>query len=287
MSLLRYLLGKPDFWRRFMLERATEPLHLNVLSVLVAGLGSTRAKIIFDVLVRQQHAYGILRAADEAASRKLPGVTVVELGVGGGAGLMNLCELAERISRLTNVRISVVGFDTGVGMPPPKDFRDHPELYQTGWFPMNREKLTANLPPFARVILGDIAETIPQFVQSLSPESPIGFVTLDVDYYSSSIEALKLLLGRANCYLPVVPMYVDDICLPSHNPACGELLAMREFNELHRHRFISFDKFLPNSRVFKHAEWLLHMYNVQIFDHPERNCLERDDPIVVAPNPYL
>jgi hypothetical protein len=30
--------------------------------------------------------------------------------------------------------VSVVGFDSGVGMPPPLDYRDHPDLYQQGTF---------------------------------------------------------------------------------------------------------------------------------------------------------
>jgi hypothetical protein len=284
--MLRYLMGKPDFWRRLLLERATEPLHLNALSLLIAVVGSTRAKILFDVLPRQQHAYGILRAADEAAARGLPGVTVVELGVGGGAGLMNLCELARRIAKLTGIEISVVGFDTGVGMPPPQDYRDHPELYQSGWFPMDQQKLKAGLPGFGRLILGPVEETVPRFLEELSVRSPIGFVTLDVDYYSSSVHALKLLLGRADGYLPVFPMYVDDIAMATHNPACGELLALQEFNAANRNRIVVFHDQLLHARVFKHAEWLSHMYNVHVLDHPERNLLDRDAPIKVLPNPY-
>jgi hypothetical protein len=287
MSLLRHLLTQPRFWRRLLLERATEPLHLNLLSLLAAAFGTTRAKVLFDVLVRQQHAYAMLWAADAAASRKLRGITIVELGVGAGAGLMNLCELAERMSKLTGVEINVVGFDTGAGMPAPRDYRDHPELYQRGWFPMDQDKLVARLPPFARLILGDIEETVPRFVEGLSPSAPIGFVSLDVDYYSSSCDALKVLLGRADCYLPVVPMYVDDISLPSHNPACGELLALRDFNEAYKNRFIAFHDQLYHSRVFKHAEWLSHMYNVHVLDHPERNVLERGAKVGVLPNPYL
>lgn len=287
MKLLRYLASKPHFWRRLLLERATEPLHLNALSLLIALLGSTRAKILFDVLPRQQHAYGLLRAADHAAARRLPGVTIVELGVGGGAGLMNLCELAGRISKLTGIEISVVGFDTGSGMPPPRDYRDHPELYQSGWYPMDQQLLVSSLPSYGRLILGPVEETVPRFLESLSPRAPIGFLTLDVDYYSSASHALKVLLGPAECYLPVLPMYVDDIALATHNPACGELLALQEFTAANSKRIVAFHDQLLHSRVFKHAEWLSHMYNVHVLDHPERNTLDRGGPVEVLPNPYL
>jgi hypothetical protein len=287
MRLLFSLLKRKDIWRRLMLERLTEPLHLNVASVLVALIGTTRAKILFDTLVRQQHAYGILTAADEARKRQLSAVTVAELGVGSGTGLLNLCELAARISRVTGVRVHVVGFDTGRGMPPPRDFRDHPELYQARWFPMDAAQLAARLPDFAQLVLGDAADTVARFAASLDPAAPLGFATLDVDYYSSATGALQLLLGDADRYLPVVPLYVDDVALWSHNPACGELLAIREFNRRHAHRTIALDTFLPHRRIFKHAEWLSHMYNLHVLDHPERNALDRGTKPHHVDNSYL
>jgi len=287
MRLLLSLLKRRDIWRRLLLERFTEPLHLNVLSGFIALCGTTRARILFDTLVRQQHAYGLLVAAEEARRRNLSAVTVVELGVGSGTGLLNLCELATRISRVTKVRIQVVGFDTGGGMPPPCDFRDHPELYQEGWFPMDAERLSAQLPDFARLILGNVRDTVGQFVRELEPASPLGFATLDVDYYSSAVDAMGLFLGNADCYLPVVPVYVDDISLWTHNPACGELLAIREFNKQHDHRTIAVDTFLPHRRIFKHAEWLTHMYNLHVLDHPERNRLTPPETVLQVQNPYL
>ena len=66
MGLLVSLLKRRDIIERIVIERLTEPLHLNVFSALVAVFGSTRAKIKFDLLVRQQHAFGLLHAADAA-----------------------------------------------------------------------------------------------------------------------------------------------------------------------------------------------------------------------------
>jgi hypothetical protein len=93
MALLTSLLRRRDIWKRIAVERLTEPLHLNAIALGVALAGSTRAKVAFDVLVRQQHAYGLLDAADDARRHGLRRVTVVELGVGGGAGLLNICDL--------------------------------------------------------------------------------------------------------------------------------------------------------------------------------------------------
>src|SRR6476659_913397 len=92
--LLRSLLSRRDVWRRAAVDRLAETLHLNVISLGVALFGGLRSKVAFDLLVRQQHAYGLLKAADEARARGIGRLTVVELGVAAGAGLLNLCTLS-------------------------------------------------------------------------------------------------------------------------------------------------------------------------------------------------
>jgi hypothetical protein len=287
MGLLMSLLGRRDVWKRICLERMTAPLHLNLLSLGVAVFGSFRARERFDLLLRQQHAFGLLYAADAAKHRRIEEVTVVELGVGNGTGLLNLCALAERVRRNTGVRFRLVGFDTGEGLPPPEDYRDHPELYGKGWFRPDRDQLRAKLPPFASVVYGPLSQTMPEFVRGLTTSAPIGFATLDVDYYSSSKHALGLFTGPASAYLPVVPLYVDDIHLDTHNPSCGEILAINEFNATHPMRVINFFRFLRHARVFKDAEWLDHMYKVDVLDHPERTATDRPMGDVQVANPYL
>jgi hypothetical protein len=286
-SLLRSLLKRRDIWQRLAVERLTEPLHLNVLALLAAAFGGTRAKIAFDVLVRQQHAYGLLHAADLARAHGARRVTVAELGVGVGTGLLNLCELSGRVERATGIGFDVVGFDTGTGMPPPVDHRDHPELYETSWFSMDSERLKARLPANARLILGDLDETIDDFVAGMSEAAPLGFATLDVDYHSSSLAALRLFTGRPELYFPYVPVYVDDLALPTHTRFAGELLAIEEFNEAHELRKLEFDRMLPYNRVFKHAEWLAHMFKLHVLDHPIRRNVAGTGRQMHVPNPYL
>lgn len=287
MALLTSLLKRRDIWKRIAVERLTEPVHLNLLALFVAVFGTTRAKIAFDVLVRQQHAFGLLDAADAARERGLSRVTVVELGVGSGTGLLNICDLAKRIEAVTGVGFDIVGFDTGEGLPPPTDHRDHPELYREGWYPVDRAALERALPGNASVIYGDLRDTIDDFVHTLTPASPLGFAALDVDYYSSSQHALRLFLGAASCYLPTVCVYVDDVHERTHTRFAGELLAIDEFNAEHDLRKLDADRGLMYHRVFKHAEWLQHMFKLHVFDHPERSSIEKPAEIVAVENPYL
>lgn len=286
--LLRSQLMRRDIWRRIAVERLTEPLHLNAISLGVALFGGLRAKAAFDLLARRQHAFGLLKAADEARARGISQLTVVELGVGSGTGFLNLCELATRVTSETGVEFRLAGFDSGEGMPPPVDYRDHPELYKEGWFPMDREALVGSLPANARIHFGPIAETVAPFAAQLDPGAPLGFATLDVDFYSSSKDALHLFGGgRADAYLPFVTVYVDDLSLATHTRFAGELLAIREFNEEHELRKLDWDWNLRHTRVFKHAEWLTHMFKLHVLDHPERGDLSRPQEIATFENPYL
>src|SRR4051812_18727183 len=59
MNLLKKL-TQPHVWERLFYERLTEPLHLNLLALGVAAFGSFRARVKWDLIVRQHNAYAIL-----------------------------------------------------------------------------------------------------------------------------------------------------------------------------------------------------------------------------------
>lgn len=285
MRFIAKKLLKTHIWRKILLERLTEPLHLNFLSGLVALLGSYRSKVAFDLIVRQPYAFSLLSAADYAKKLGIPAVTAVEFGVAAGAGLLNLCEIAARTTTVTGINFKVVGFDSGKGMPPPRDYRDHPDFYGTGDFPMDKEALLKKLPPNASLVFGDISETAPEFISSLSIREPIGFVSIDLDYYWSTVYALKILEGEPGHYLPLTFMYFDDVGYPEHNKWCGELLALEEFNSLHNMRKITPFNFLREKRIFKNASWIAHMYTLHVLDRPQRSSERAARQ--VHDNPYL
>jgi len=128
-------------WKRIFYERLTEPFHLNLISFFVWLFGSYRMKSDYDLILRSQHAYALFKAADLAKSEKKESVTVIEFGVATGAGLFNIQEIAKNVTKDTGIKFDIYGFDSGEGMPPPVSYKDHPELYQEGDFPMDFEKL--------------------------------------------------------------------------------------------------------------------------------------------------
>lgn len=274
-------------WGRLARERLTEPLHLNILSAGVLAFGSYTRKIDWDLVYKQQYAYGVLKAARLAQFRGVRGVTLVEMGVASGAGLLNLADIAAHVGGELGVQFHVYGFDSGCGMPPARDYRDHPEYYGEGDFPMDAEALEAALPPNARLILGDLDVTIPPFLRSLPRDEPIGFVAVDVDYHSSTVSALKLLTGDAELYLPTTVLYFDDIIFDGHNRWQGQLLAIEEFNDTHERRKIEPARFLPCRRIFKNAIWLHQIYSLHVLDHPVRTGVADAAAPRHIPNEYL
>jgi len=287
MSFLRRI-KEPHIWRRIVYERLTEPLHLNALSIPVALLGSFRMRVRFDLVLRHHNAYAILKAADQAKSLGLNRMTILEFGVAMGGGLMNMCFIAKRVTAITGISITVVGFDTGQGMPPARDYRDHPDLYWAGDFPMDVVALRKRLPENAKLIVGNIDTTVAQFLDGdLRPDCPIGYTAIDVDYYSSTVSALRVFESDPQHYLPICHIYLDDIELDAHNPAAGELLAVEEFNRKSDLRKIYRNEFLENQRLFRNAVWIKHMYQLHVMDHSTRFRVRPDKEARVIGNPYF
>jgi hypothetical protein len=251
-----------------MLERLTEPLHLNLASVFVAMFGSFRLKVAFDLVYKQPYAWGILRAAEQARSTGQKRVTVVEAGVAAGAGLMSMCRISQRVTKATGIDVSVVGLDGGNGMPASRDYRDHPDMYLRGDYPMDEAALRRVLPTSCSLLVGPLKDTVNKVLEELS--GPIGFVAVDLDYFSSTVEVLNLFMGPVDCYLTIPAIYFDDVYSERHNLWCGELAAINDFNLSHGIRKIDRYRFLRKERIFKNAPWIDQIYIAHLLDHPWR-----------------
>ncbi|MFJ2116651.1 hypothetical protein ACIOEX_33045, partial [Streptomyces sp. NPDC087850] len=132
----------------------------------------------FGLVERPHYAYGVRRATESAARLGLPGVTLVEFGVAGGNGLLALARHARYYARATGVEVRVVGFDASDGLPPGKDVRDLPYLFGAGFYPMDRARLLSRLGGTADVLIGDVAETVPRYLDSHAHTlrtHPVGF----------------------------------------------------------------------------------------------------------------
>lgn len=65
-----------------------------------------------------------------------------------------MCRRSKKLTKVTGVEFKIYGFDTGAGMSEPKSFKDHPELYKVGDYPMDLANLKLNNN--VELIIGDL-----------------------------------------------------------------------------------------------------------------------------------
>lgn len=215
------------------------------------------------------YAYGVTQAAALARALGEPAVSVLELGVAGGQGLLELERLALAAQ---GTAVAVTGFDLGTGLPEPADYRDLPYVWRGGFFAMDERRLRASLR-FAELRLGDIAVTAGEFLAEGGP--PVGFAAFDLDYCSSTLAAMRALLGGpAGRFLPRVLCYFDDTVGPHEEMHCeftGALAAIGEFNAGSAARKVGRLSGLRYKPGVPDAAWTEGMYVAHLFDHP-RYC---------------
>ena len=145
-----------------------------------------------------------------------------------------------------------------------------PYRFATGNYKMNVKELTSRIKR-SKLVLGDVKETVSNFF-SLNKPAPIGFVAFDLDYYSSTIDALNMFCDgqHSEFFLPRLQLYYDDIVgheISSYNDYVGELAAIRDFNKSNKEVFIA------ESRVFKkyrqNFAWYHQIYVTHRITHPD------------------
>jgi hypothetical protein len=236
----------------------------------VGGRLPLQTRLDLDLLPRPYYAYGTHQAAVQARRLGLRSMSVIELGVAGGTGLVVLEQTADLIGRAVGIDIQVFGFDSGGGLPPPADNRDLPYVWQKGFYRIDQAAIRAKLKR-AKLILGLMSETAGKFVREFNP-APIGFVAFDLDYYTSTMDAFKLFdVAGPEHRLPRVFCYFDDIIGKDEELHCehvGELAAIADFNASHPSMKIGRINALRHKRIF-HSGWCDQMYVLHDLGHPQ------------------
>jgi len=172
---------------------------------------------------------------------------------------------------------NIVGFDLETGLPPPKDYRDHPYMWRSGFYKLDRKKLEKRLRR-SELVIGDVKETIPWFLKRKRP--PIGFIAFDLDFYSSTKVSFKI-FDHKNI-LPRAYLYFDDTIGKEdelYNEFAGVLLAIKEYNEKNKTRKIAqingfrFTRVVEsvwNEKMYVHHSFKNKHYSTYIFPDTDR-----------------
>ncbi|MDQ1264931.1 MAG: hypothetical protein QG635_81 [Bacteroidota bacterium] len=232
------------------------------------GVGSFKFKLDLDLLSNPKYAYCLYYAAIQAKALGINKISAIEFGVAGGAGLVELEELAEMIKIETGIETDIYGFDMGSGMPEVSDYKDIPYVWQKGFFKMDIPKLESRLKK-SKLIIGNVAETVGKFIEEYKP-APIGFISFDMDYYSSTINAFRLFDNKNEYFLPRPFCYFDNTVGDEWaflSEFHGESLAIKEFNEANTDRKIGRVTGLRFKRIIE-SEWNENIYMLHLFKHP-------------------
>jgi len=154
------------------------------------------------------------------------------------------------------------------------DHRDHPEKWKPGDFPMDEDALRARLAPETTLILGHVRETSARFFAEHQPP-PIGFVSFDMDLYSSTRDAFQIFTQPGKSMLWHVPLYFDDMGSFTYHRYAGELLAVREFNEQDHGVKIDTWAGVRDERPFPERTYLGHMFVAHDLEATSKVVLNR------------
>lgn len=264
-AAMRGTVTSGGIWMRKLFKAARD----GVLG-LIAGDDIER-QIRYNIVQRPNYVYIMYRAADLARRLGLPAISVLEFGVAGGRGLLAMEEIAARVEALTGVQIEIYGFDSGAGLPPPVDYRDLPYIWQEAHFTMDVPALQARLKR-AKLVMGLVSETVTNFAEQFKP-APVGAISFDLDYYSSTMDAFGIFDLPAAMRLPRIFCYFDDILssdLGHVGASQGVPLAISDFLATRNH--CGLDELTHLEFSYAPARrWHRQIYSFGDFTHPRFN----------------
>ena len=206
----------------------------------------------------------IYETTQTAISLGLKRISIIEFGVANGNGLLSIEKYCKKLSRKYNIEYEIFGFDLGdsSGLKPSKNPKDLPYYWGEGQFKMNYETLKSKLRG-SKLIIGDVSETVKTFIEKFKP-APIGAVFFDLDYYTSTINALEIFKTSEDFLLPRIICYFDDL-QPNVNNFNGELAAINEFNNNNKEMKIAKD--YGSSVNYHYGPWEEDVFIFHKFNH--------------------
>jgi hypothetical protein len=241
----------------------------------VRNFGDYPSKLRHGVVPRANYGYCLYNSAKLAKRLGYPKMSAIEFGVAGGNGLLSMENHAEEISRLLGIEIEIYGFDTAEGLPRPIDYRDLPYHWKEGFYKMDVAALQSRLRK-AKLVLGDVADTLKSFFDSHRP-APIGAISFDLDFYSSTKNALAVFHGQHQFLLPRIFCYFDDTIgseTEAYSDFTGQRLAIHEFNLENDTIKLGFPYCLLNGEV--RGPWRNQIWVAHLFKHPDYNTFVSD-----------
>ena len=226
----------------------------------------------------------LLESCIEAKKLGYEEVSVLELGVAGGNGIIALEKYKKKIEKYLKLKINIYGFDSGEGLPRPNNIHDLPFAWKKGDYKIDKKKLESKIRK-SKIFYGDIKNTVDDFLQ-INPKNIIS-IFFDMDFYTSTKDFLNQTFKLEKCFCPRVYCYFDEVFSANHwlNEYLGERLAIKEFNEENEKFKIGLA--LDNVTDFKFPLGKGALYILNNFNHKDyRNYIGIDNEKSLATDDY-
>jgi len=209
----------------------------------------------------------LLESCKEAKKLGINNVSVLELGVAGGNGIIALEKYKKSIESYLKIKIDIYGFDTGEGMPKSNLKEDLIFVWKQGQYKINKDLIRKKTN--SKIFYGDVKNTINDFIK-LNPNK-ICSIFFDLDYYSSTKAFLDQINNLKKYLLPRVLCYFDDLHVPEKyiSDVNGELLAINEFNSSNTNCKLGAS--IDHVMDFKFPLAKNSIYMLHVFDNPDYN----------------
>ena len=171
----------------------------------------------------------LYEACLEAKKLGINQVSVIELGVAGGAGIVSLEKYKKKIEKVLDINIKIYGFDMGSGLPKIEADEDLPFLWRKGLYNIDKAALEKKVN--SKIFYGDVKNTVDDFVKI--NKNNICCIFFDLDLYTSTINFLNQIPKIKDHLLPRVLCYFDDVYVFENyiNQFNGVFKAIDEFNK--------------------------------------------------------
>ena len=207
----------------------------------------------------------LYEACLEAKKLKINQVSVIELGVAGGNGIISLEKYKKKIEKVLDISINIYGFDTGSGLPESVKDEDLPFFWKSNMYKIDRDALEKRIN--SKIFYGDVKNTVDDFIKI--NKNKICCIFFDLDLYTSTINFLNQIPKIKDHLLPRVLCYFDDVYVPENyiNQFNGVFKAIDEFNK-------NFSEFKLGSSVDSHKNFKFPLAKTSIYTlHSFKNHL--------------
>ncbi len=205
-----------------------------------------------------------------------PSVNYYEFGVGKGETMIRFLTALKTFCRIYKKDFNsfhIFGFDTFEGLPEKENYRDDLRLWKKGLFSHDIIEITKLMKKLGfdmnkkniHLIKGNYKKTLTPSLRDEFSKFPPAIVTIDCDYYSSTLRVLqwlKPMLSSGTIF------YFDDIWNFHGHSDYGELGAINEFNKAGEGKLIPFPRLGMSGLVYifskKEFEFTTGRFNQRI-----------------------